>query len=116
MIAMIMMKAALTAARWHADQRRKGEAAEPYVNHLLEVAALVAEAEPGNTELIVAALLHDAIEDQPISREEIAEKFGERVAGLVMEATDDKSLPKAERSGFRSKQLRRSHAMPSCSN
>ena len=67
------------------------------MNHLLEVAALVAEADEGNTDLIIAALLHDAIEDQPISRETIAAEFGERVAGLVEEATDDKSLPKPER-------------------
>jgi guanosine-3',5'-bis(diphosphate) 3'-pyrophosphohydrolase len=85
------------AAQWHVGQRRKGETSEPYINHLLEVAALVAEAEPTNTDLIVAALLHDAIEDQPIDREMIVAEFGERVAGLVEEATDDKSLPKEDR-------------------
>jgi (p)ppGpp synthase/HD superfamily hydrolase len=94
MISASILKAADQAARWHEEQRRKGSKGEPYVNHLIEVAALVAEADPGNAELIIAALLHDAIEDQPISRKEIAKKFGERVAGLVMEATDDKSLPK----------------------
>ncbi len=67
------------------------------MNHLLEVAALVAQADGGNTDLIVAALLHDAIEDQPVTREMIAEQFGERVAGLVQEATDDWSLPKQVR-------------------
>ena len=67
------------------------------MNHLLEVAALVAEADEGNTDLIVAALLHDAIEDQKIPLETITTQFGERVAGLVQEATDDKSLPKPER-------------------
>ena len=51
------------------------------MNHLLEVAALVAEADEGNTDLIVAALLHDAIEDQKIPLETITEQFGERVAG-----------------------------------
>jgi (p)ppGpp synthase/HD superfamily hydrolase len=91
------MRAAHRAAEWHKDQRRKGAAGEPYIGHLLEVAALVAEADEGNVDLIVAALLHDAIEDQPITREQIEEEFGERIAGLVMEATDDKSLPKAER-------------------
>jgi guanosine-3',5'-bis(diphosphate) 3'-pyrophosphohydrolase len=86
--------AAHAAARWHAKQRRKGSAGEPYINHLLEVAALVHEATGGNDpDLIVAALLHDAIEDQGISRGTIAEQFGEDVASLVEEVTDDKSLP-----------------------
>ena len=97
MTILTVLKAADVAARWHADQRRKGAAGEPYVNHLLEVAALVAEADQDNTDLVVAALLHDAIEDQKIPREMIAEQFGERVAGLVDEATDDKSLPKEVR-------------------
>jgi GTP diphosphokinase / guanosine-3',5'-bis(diphosphate) 3'-diphosphatase len=93
-----VLSAAQTAARWHAKQRRKGSAGEPYFNHLLEVAALVNEAAQGeDTDLVVAALLHDAVEDQGISRETIAEEFGEDVAGLVMEVTDDKSLPKAVR-------------------
>ena len=62
------------------------------------MAALVNEAAQGeDTDLVVAALLHDAVEDQGISRETIAEEFGEDVAGLVMEVTDDKSLPKAVR-------------------
>lgn len=94
---LIILKAARVAADWHADQRRKGVRQEPYVNHLIEVAELVAEADPGNTDLVVAALLHDAIEDQQIPVKTLAKLFGERVAGLVMEATDDKSLPKPER-------------------
>ena len=97
MTTLTILKAADQAARWHAGQRRKGAAGEPYIGHLLEVAALVAEADESNTDLIVAALLHDAIEDQPISRETIADQFGERVAELVEEATDDKSLPQSVR-------------------
>jgi (p)ppGpp synthase/HD superfamily hydrolase len=93
----IILKAAMVAAEWHSEQRRKGERAEPYVNHLIEVAQLVSVADPGNTDLIIAALLHDAIEDQKKSRAEIVALFGERVASLVDEATDDKSLPKPER-------------------
>jgi (p)ppGpp synthase/HD superfamily hydrolase len=97
MTAPTILRAAHRASEWHKDQRRKGAAGEPYIGHLLEVAALVAEADASNVDLIVAALLHDAIEDASISRQHIAEEFGERVAGLVMEATDDKSLPKEER-------------------
>jgi len=93
-----VMKAANAAARWHVHQRRKGAAQEPYINHLLEVAGLVTEATGGSDPNIVnAALLHDAIEDQGITAERIASEFGQQVADIVMEVTDDKSLPKAER-------------------
>jgi (p)ppGpp synthase/HD superfamily hydrolase len=93
-----VLRAADAAARWHINQRRKGAAQEPYITHLFEVAMLVAEATAGaDTNLIVAALLHDAIEDQGVTRDEIAARFNEDVAGLVVEVTDDKKLPKAER-------------------
>src|SRR5262245_20243852 len=92
------MQAALAAARWHRDQRRKGSVGEPYINHLLEVASQVGQATGGkDTNLVIAALLHDAIEDQGISRATIAGQFGDDVASLVGEVTDDKSLPKAVR-------------------
>jgi GTP diphosphokinase / guanosine-3',5'-bis(diphosphate) 3'-diphosphatase len=71
-----VLKAADAAARWHVHQRRKGPAGEPYINHLLEVAMLVAEATGGkDTSLVVAALLHDAIEDCEVPKELIAETF-----------------------------------------
>lgn len=93
-----VLKAADAAARWHAHQKRKGAAQEPYVNHLLEVASLVADATDGrDPNLVIAALLHDAIEDQEVPREIIAEVFGEDVAALVEEVTDNKSLEKHER-------------------
>ncbi len=93
-----VLKAADAAARWHVHQKRKGAAQEPYINHLLEVASLVTEATHGSDpNLVVAALLHDAIEDQEVPREMIAEVFGEDVAKLVEECTDDKSLDKEER-------------------
>jgi guanosine-3',5'-bis(diphosphate) 3'-pyrophosphohydrolase len=91
-----VIQAANVAAQWHSDQRRKGARQEPYVNHLLEVAALVA-AGGGDQDTIIAALLHDAIEDQEISREMIAEHFSEQVAQIVLEVSDDKSLPWQER-------------------
>ena len=93
-----VLKAADAAARWHVHQRRKGPAAEPYINHLVEVALLVADTTGGkDTNLVIGALLHDAIEDCEVPRELIAETFGEDVASLVEEVTDDKSLPKAVR-------------------
>lgn len=86
------------AARKHAAQRRKGEAQEPYINHLAEVALLVAEATAGaDANLVIAALLHDTIEDQEVKYEELTGAFGADVADLVKEVTDDKSLPKAKR-------------------
>ena len=97
MISASILKAADQAARWHEEQRRKGSKGEPYVNHLLEVAALVAEAEPDNMDAIIAALLHDAIEDPKIPREQISEEFGENVARIVEECTDDKRLDKPVR-------------------
>jgi guanosine-3',5'-bis(diphosphate) 3'-pyrophosphohydrolase len=93
-----VLKAAETAARWHAEQKSKGNSAAPYINHLLEVAFLVAQATNAkDPNLIVAALLHDAIEDQEVAREEIAKRFGEDVASLVAEVTDDKTLASRDR-------------------
>ncbi len=95
---LMVLKAAERAAHWHAGQKRKGAAGEPYVNHLIEVAKLVADATAGrDPNLIAAALLHDAAEDQHIPLAEIAAMFGDDVAALVGEVTDDKSLPKPER-------------------
>jgi len=93
-----VLRAADAAARWHVHQRRKGSAREPYINHLLEVAGLVAEATHGqDPDVVIAALLHDAIEDQEVPSELIASEFGAEVAALVEEVTDDKSLDKDER-------------------
>jgi guanosine-3',5'-bis(diphosphate) 3'-pyrophosphohydrolase len=93
-----VLRAADAAARWHVHQRRKGAAQEPYINHPLEVASLVAEATHGkDPDLVIAALLHDAIEDCEVPYELIAREFGERVASLVKEVTDDKTLAKEER-------------------
>ncbi len=88
---------ALAAAR-HVTHKRKGEAGEPYINHLCEVAELVAEATDGADEnLIIAAVLHDTIEDTDTTYSEILALFGQDVADLVQEVTDDTSLPSRER-------------------
>ncbi len=94
----LVMHAADFAARRHVHQRRKGIAGEPYVNHLIEVAALLAEATKGSDAALVAAgLLHDTLEDTETEYEELDALFGADIAALVAEVTDDKSLPKAER-------------------
>jgi (p)ppGpp synthase/HD superfamily hydrolase len=93
-----VLRAANMAAQWHVHQRRKGIAQEPYINHLLEVASLVAEATNGSDPtVVIAALLHDAIEDQGVTSEVLASEFGKPIADIVMEVTDDKTLPKADR-------------------
>ena len=93
-----ILKAADAAARWHVRQKRKGTLGVPYINHLLEVATLVAEATDGkDSALVIAALLHDSIEDQEVPREMIAAAFGADVASLVEEVTDDKNLERRER-------------------
>jgi len=94
----LVTKAYHHAAIWHAGHRRKGEAAEPYINHLTEVADLIATATQGtDLNLVAAAVLHDAIEDAGVARDQMTQIFNEDVATLVAEVTDDKSLPKAER-------------------
>jgi (p)ppGpp synthase/HD superfamily hydrolase len=93
-----VLRASDLAAQWHVHQRRKGAAGEPYINHLLEVANLVTQATNGlETNVTIAALLHDAIEDQKVKAKTIAKEFGQYVANIVLEVTDDKSLPKEER-------------------
>ncbi len=93
-----LLHAAHFAAEKHTAQRRKNTAGTPYINHPLEVAhhlATVGEVE--DEDILIAAVLHDTIEDTATTRDEIAATFGERVAALVMECTDDKSLEKPER-------------------
>jgi (p)ppGpp synthase/HD superfamily hydrolase len=86
------------AARKHCAQRRKGLAAEPYVNHLAEVALLLAEACGGrDPELVAAGLLHDTLEDTRTEAAELEREFGAGVLALVREVSDDKSLPREER-------------------
>jgi GTP diphosphokinase / guanosine-3',5'-bis(diphosphate) 3'-diphosphatase len=93
-----ILSAALFAAEKHSHQKRKGAAAEPYINHLIEVAQLVSMAVPEpDPNLVMAALLHDVVEDTDVSKEELMQRFSPDVANLVAELTDDMSLPKAER-------------------
>ncbi len=93
-----LTKALDFAARKHVDCRRKGVREEPYINHLAEVARLLADATDGDDlDLVLAGLLHDTIEDTETTYDELVSEFGAVVADLVAEVTDDKSLEKAER-------------------
>jgi guanosine-3',5'-bis(diphosphate) 3'-pyrophosphohydrolase len=98
-------RAATYAAHKHRNQRRKVDDI-PYINHPLDVGSLVASYMPhpslfGEKEemvhTIMAAYLHDVVEDTGTSKQQIADAFGNTVADIVMEVTDDKSLPKVER-------------------
>lgn len=86
------------AAERHSAQRRKGPDAAPYVNHLIEVAALVANVgQVEDVEVLIAAVLHDVLEDTPTTADEVSERFGARVCGFVQALSDDKSLPRKRR-------------------
>ena len=94
----LVSEAAELAARRHNGMARKGRGNEPSINHLAEVANLLALATDGaDAELLAAGWLHDTIEDTETTREELAEKFSERVASLVVEVTDDMRLEKPVR-------------------
>jgi GTP diphosphokinase / guanosine-3',5'-bis(diphosphate) 3'-diphosphatase len=85
------------ASRAHAGQHRK-DGRTPYINHPIEVMNLVVQhCTNPDEDVLVAALLHDVVEDTLITDAEIRTAFGARVARLVAELTDDKSLSKDER-------------------
>lgn len=93
-----ILSAARFAAERHAEHRRKNVRRDPYVNHLIEVAHLLAQAVgDSDSNLIMAGYLHDAVEDVGVTEQELRELFGGDVAGLVIEVTDDKRLTRAER-------------------
>lgn len=94
----LILNAASFAADKHRGQRRKDAEASPYINHPLALADILArEGGVEDATVIAAALLHDTVEDTETSIEEIEARFGKRVASMVAEVTDDKSLPKEER-------------------
>ncbi|MGV0026844.1 HD domain-containing protein [Phormidesmis priestleyi] len=87
-------QALMYASQLHRSQFRKGMQI-PYISHLLSVTALVLEA-GGDEDEAIAALLHDAIEDQggAATREAIRQQFGDRVTAIVDGCTDCDQQPK----------------------
>ncbi|MBN2521909.1 MAG: HD domain-containing protein [Bacteroidales bacterium] len=86
------------AAVKHQFQKRKGAAGIPYINHLIEVGnILIQKLEKPSDELLVAAILHDTIEDTDARQEEIQKIFGRKVSNIVMEVTDNMNLPSSVR-------------------
>ena len=98
MNAAALLQALSFAAHQHRNQKRKDVEASPYIKHPIEVAEVLA-VEGGVTDetLLVAAVLHDTVEDTETTLGQLRERFGEAVAALVGEVTDDKSLLKADR-------------------
>ncbi len=94
----LLIKALRFSADKHRYQRRKDQAQSPYINHPIEVMQLLWEVGGvRDLEILLAALLHDTLEDTQTTPDEISGLFGAPVLSLVREVTDDKSLPKAER-------------------
>ena len=94
----LLLEALHFSADKHRDQRRKDHGASPYINHPIEVATVLATVGGvTNIDTLVAAVLHDTIEDTQTTADGIEERFGPDVRKIVEELTDDKDLPKYER-------------------
>ena len=92
------VKAVAFAADKHRNQRRKDAEASPYINHPIALANVLAnEGGVADVTVLCAAVLHDTIEDTETTPEELQAIFGPKVASVVMEVTDDKSLEKSLR-------------------
>jgi guanosine-3',5'-bis(diphosphate) 3'-pyrophosphohydrolase len=86
------------AAVKYRDQRRKDAEASPYINHPIALANVLAnEADIDDERVLIAAILHDTVEDTETTVQELMKRFGQEVADIVLEVTDDKSLAKDER-------------------
>jgi guanosine-3',5'-bis(diphosphate) 3'-pyrophosphohydrolase len=94
----LLLKAATFAADKHRQQRRKDAEASPYINHPISLADVLAnEGGVSDVEVLCAALLHDTIEDTETTAQELELTFGTAIARIVLEVTDDKTLPKEQR-------------------
>ena len=93
-----LLQAIAFAADKHRDQRRKDANASPYINHPIALANVLAnEGGVDDEAVLVAAILHDTIEDTDTTADELRRLFGRRITDIVLEVTDDKALEKAER-------------------
>lgn len=95
------------AAIKHRDQRRHDSIETPYINHPVGVAyILTSKGNVTDLDVLMAAILHDTVEDTNTTFDEIENAFGTKIKNIVAEVTDDKSLPKMER-----KRLQIEHAL-----
>ncbi|MBV1713945.1 MAG: HD domain-containing protein [Desulfomicrobium sp.] len=91
----ILVRAIAFAAEKHSSQRRKDAAESPYINHPIALVDVLAnEGNVTDIETLCAAALHDTIEDTATTADELKSIFGEKITSIVLELTDDKSLPK----------------------
>src|ERR1700722_17456081 len=90
----LLIKAISFAAEKHRDQRRKDADASPYNNHPIELATLLKRQAIDDVVVVCAALLHDTVEDTNTTAEELRRTFGDAITDVVLEVTDDTSLPK----------------------
>jgi len=94
----LLMKALRFSAERHKDQRRKDKQASPYINHPIQVAeTLWRIGEVDNMVMLIAALLHDTLEDTETTVEELEVQFGAEIARVVQEVSDNPNLPSPER-------------------
>jgi GTP diphosphokinase / guanosine-3',5'-bis(diphosphate) 3'-diphosphatase len=93
----LFVQALSFAAHKHRKQVRKDAAATPYINHPIALVQVLVGQDVHDEVVLIAALLHDTVEDTDTTLEEITTLFGADVAAIVAQMTDDKSLPKAER-------------------
>jgi GTP diphosphokinase / guanosine-3',5'-bis(diphosphate) 3'-diphosphatase len=91
-----VLRAAMFAAEKHRTQRRK-DIDTPFINHPLQLAYILVQADIEDPVVLAAALLHDTIEDTNTTHDELEIVFGHEIANIVSECTDDKSLGKLER-------------------
>ena len=93
-----LISAIAFAAERHRNQRRKDIEASPYINHPIALANVLAnEALVEDDRVLIASILHDTIEDTETTETELVRLFGQEISSIVLEVTDDKALPKAER-------------------
>jgi guanosine-3',5'-bis(diphosphate) 3'-pyrophosphohydrolase len=96
--ARLLIDALAFAADKHRTQRRKDPEASPYINHPIALARVLSvEGRVRDVKVLAAAVLHDTLEDTKTTYEELHERFGPAIAGIVREVTDDKTLLPAER-------------------
>jgi (p)ppGpp synthase/HD superfamily hydrolase len=88
---LLINEAKVFAIDAHAGQKRKYKD-EDYVNHPIRVASRVTQVPGNTTEMVMAALLHDVLEDTKVTESDIRQKFGDKVAKLVVELTNVKSI------------------------
>jgi len=92
-----LLRAIAFAADRHRTQKRKDKDGTPYITHPVDVASRLAGGGVKDIDVLVAAVLHDTIEDTKTTGAELEQLFGGRVRGLVQEVTDDKTVEKQER-------------------